>query len=139
MHLALIDTGVLFALANRSEMRHAVALEAAHAWLAARNEFVLLDWVFVETMTLIKSRLGSTTALHTGRALRHNPVYRWVALSPDDEREVWATFQQYAEKDWSYTDCGLLVMSQGLKVARVFTFDAHFDQMPGVKRVGVRA
>ena len=136
MRLALIDTGAIFAIVNRNEMRHAAALETARAWLTARNEFVLLDWVFDETMTLIKSRLGSAAALHTGRDLRHNPLYHWVAVSPDDEREVWATFQKYADKDWSYTDCGLLVMSQRLKVKQVFSCDAHIAQMPGVKRVG---
>ena len=108
----------------------------ASAWLAARNEFVVLDWIFDETMTLIKARLGSTVALQTGRSLRHNPVYRWVAVSPDDEREVWAVFQQYADKRWSYTDCALLVMSRRLRVKQIFSYDAHIAQMPGVRRVG---
>jgi predicted nucleic acid-binding protein len=136
MRLALIDTGAIFAIANRNEMRHAVALEAARSWLAARNEFVLLDWVFDEAMTLLKARLGSAAALHTGRDLRHNPVYHWVPVTPDDEREVWSVFQQYADKDWSYTDCALLVLSRRLKVKQVFSYDGHIAQMPGVKRVG---
>ena len=113
-----------------------MALEAASLWLAARNEFVLLDWIFDEAMTLLKSRLGSFAALRTGRELRHNPVYRWAAVTPDDEREVWAVFQQYADKHWSYTDCALLVMSRRLKVKQVFSYDAHVAQMPGVRRVG---
>ena len=87
-------------------------------------------------MTLLKSRLGSFTALRTGRELRHNPAYRWAAVTPDDEREVWAVFQQYADKHWSYTDCALLVMSRRLKVKQVFSYDAHVAQMPGVRRVG---
>jgi predicted nucleic acid-binding protein len=136
MQLALIDTGPLFAIANRAEVRHAHALATASAWLAARHEFVVLDWIFDETMTLIKARLGSAAAIQTGRSLRHNPVYRWVAVAPDDEREVWAVFQQYADKRWSYTDCALLVMSRRLKVKQVFSYDAHVAQMPGVRRMG---
>ena len=85
MRLALIDTGAIFAIANRNEMRHAVALRTARAWLVARNKFVLLDWVFDEAMTLLKSRLGSGVAVHTGRDLRHNPVYHW-ALHADAGR-----------------------------------------------------
>ncbi len=136
MQLALIDTSAIFAIANRHEPRHAMALEVASRWLTARNEFVVLDWIFDEAMTLLKSRLGSFAALHTGRELRHNPVYRWAAVTSDDEREVWAVFQQYADKRWSYTDCALLVMSRRMKVKQIFSYDAHVAQMPGVKRVG---
>jgi uncharacterized protein len=136
MQLALIDTGPLFAIANRAEVRHASALATASAWLAARNEFVVIDWIFDEAMTLIKMRLGSAVAIQTGRSLRHNPVYRWAAVTPDDEREIWAVFQQFADKHWSYTDCALLVVSRRLKVKQVFSYDAHVAQMPGVRRVG---
>ncbi len=136
MQLALIDTGPLFSIANRAEVHHASALATASAWLTARNEFVILDWIFDETMTLIKARLGSAVAIQTGRNLRHNPVYRWIAVKPDDEREVWSIFQQYADKRWSYTDCALLVMARRLNVKQIFSYDAHIVQMSGVKRMG---
>ena len=136
MQLALIDTGPLFAIANRAEAHHARALVTASAWLADRNEFVVLDWIFDETMTLLKARLGGAVAVQTGRSLRHNPVYRWAPITPDNEREVWAVFQQYVDKRWSYTDCALLVMSRYLKVKQIFSYDAHIAQMPGVRRVG---
>ena len=80
--------------------------------------------------------MNAALAVQTGQWLRKSPLYRWVAVAPDDEREVWAVFQQYADKRWSYTDCALLVMSRRLKVNQVFSFDAHVAQMPGVRRVG---
>ncbi len=135
MRYALIDTSAIFAIANRRDRQHAAALTVARKWLAGHHEFVLLDWVFVEAMTLLKSRLGSDPAVQTGRELRRNPLYRWIEVDVDAEREIWATFQKYADKEWSYTDCALLVMAQRLKVLRVFAYDVHFDQMPGLRRV----
>jgi len=38
-------------------------------------------------------------ALRVGRELRENPVYFWTALGADGERDAWAIFQQYDDKD----------------------------------------
>jgi predicted nucleic acid-binding protein len=42
---------------------------------------------------------------------------------------------RYTGKEWSYVDCSLLALAQRQKVAIVFSFDGHFEQMPGVTRV----
>jgi len=86
-------------------------------------------------MTLIKARMGAEVAVRTGHELRHSSLYQWVAVGPDDEHEVWAVFQKYDDKGWSYIDCGLFVMAQRLRINQVFSFDDHFKQMPGLKRL----
>ena len=131
----LIDTGAVFALANRRDQHHPAAQKFFREWAARRQSLVLLDWVFIESMTLLKARLGAAIALQVGQQLRRNPLYRWVRFQPDDELEVWNTFQKYGDKDWSYTDCGLLVLSQRSRIAEVFSFDEHFKQMPGIVRL----
>ena len=135
MRRALIDTSAIYAIADRADKYHAFAQSFAARWLKAGGDFVLLDWIFIETMTLIKRSLGGQAALHVGRELRRNPTYHWIPTSPDEEREVWAAFQKYDDKDWSYADCSLLVMSRRLKIPQVFSFDSHFRQMPGVTRL----
>jgi predicted nucleic acid-binding protein len=136
MKTALVDTSAICGMIDRTDKYHPAAQAFGTHWLLEANQFVLLDWVFVETMTLLKRHLDATVAIQTGRMLRKNPLYRWVTVTPDDEREVWAVFQQYADKDWSYTDCALLVLSRRLRVKQVFSYDAHIAQMPGLKRVG---
>ncbi len=136
MKIALIDTSAICGMIDRTDKYHLAAKVFGTRWLIEANQFVLLDWIFVESMTLLKRHLGAGLAIQTGRFLRKSPLYRWVAVTPDDEREVWAVFQQYADKRWSYTDCTLLVLSRRLKIPQVFTYDAHFAQMPGVKRMG---
>jgi predicted nucleic acid-binding protein len=136
MKTALIDTSAICGMIDRADKYHPAAQVFGTRWLTEANQFVLLDWVFVESMTLLKRHMGAALAIQTGRFLRKSPLYRWVTVAPEDEREVWAVFQQYADKHWSYTDCALLVVSRRLKVKQVFSYDAHIAQMPGVKRVG---
>jgi len=93
------------------------------------------DLVFFETMTLLKQRLGAQIALRVGQELRENPVYRWRTISPELEFATWDLFQKYADKEWLYTDCALLILARDLKVQKVFSFDEHFTQMPGIKRL----
>ncbi len=131
----LIDTGAIFALVTRNDRHHATALTFAKQWLEEGGIFVLSDIVFSETMTLIKARLGATIAIRMGRGLRTDPAYRWLELDADCERDVWATFQKYADKDWSYTDCALHALAQRERIAGVFAFDRHFDQMPKIQRL----
>jgi predicted nucleic acid-binding protein len=135
MQVALIDTSAIFGLANRLDRYHIAAQAIGRKWLADHNRFVLLDWVFIEAMTLLKVRMGAAVAVAAGRDLRHSPLYQWVTLGPDDEHEVWSVFQKYDDKGWSYIDCGLFVMAQRLRINQVFSFDDHFKQMPGLKRL----
>ena len=96
---------------------------------------MLADVVFAETMTLLKIRLGAEIAVRVGRELRDSLVYSWATLGPDGERDAWAVFQKFDDKDWSYTDCSLLAVSRRSGVRGIFAFDRHFSRMRGlVKR-----
>jgi predicted nucleic acid-binding protein len=131
----LIDTGAIYAFVTRTDEHHKEAVDYVKRLLKRGGVFVLADIVFGETMTLLKARVGSGVAIRVGRELRRNPVYLWVALGPSGERDTWAIFQQYEDKEWSYTDCAILTLSKQLQVGRVLSFDHHFAQMPGVTRV----
>jgi uncharacterized protein len=54
-------------------------------------------------------------------------------LPGGDLNEATATFIQYADKDWSYTDCLSKVMMERLQVAEAFAFDNHFRQFGTVR------
>jgi len=130
----LIDTGAIYAFVTRSDANHKSARRFVQRWLRQKGVFVLADVVFAETMTLLKIRLGGEVALRVGRELRENPVYLWTALGADGERDAWAIFQQYDDKDWSFTDCSLLALARHSGIRRVFAFDRHFSQMPEIVR-----
>jgi predicted nucleic acid-binding protein len=131
----LIDTGAIYAFITRTDKHHREAIAFVKNWLKRGGAFVLPDMVFAETMTLLKVRLGPAITVKVGRELRQNPAYLWVALGEEGERNTWALFQKYDDKDWSYTDCATLALARRLNIGKVFSFDHHFSQMPGVARV----
>ena len=124
----------MYAFVARSDRNHPAARSFFESWIGRRGLFVLVDTVFAETMTLLKVRLGAETSIRVGRELRENPAYAWTALGPDGERDAWEIFGKYRDKDWSYTDCGLLAVSRRSGVRGIFAFDRHFSQMKGVER-----
>jgi len=53
MRLALIDTSAIYAIAVKADQNHAPAMALARRWLSSGGVFILPDWIFVETMTLL--------------------------------------------------------------------------------------
>jgi predicted nucleic acid-binding protein len=134
----LIDTGAIYAFVTRTDPHHNAAKQFVAGWLAQEGVFVLPDVVFAEAMTLLKARVGAEIAIRVGRELRQNPAYSWLAFDEASERETWAVFQRFADKDWSYTDCAILTLARRERITSVFAFDHHFSQMPMIKRAPVQ-
>lgn len=136
MKRVLVDTGAIYAFMRQPDANHTAARDFVRDCIDRRWVLVLADVVFIETMNLLNNRHGPRMAIEVGVALRNNPLFQWQSLTLDDERATWALFQKYDDKSWSYTDCAILALAQRLRVPEVFTFDADFDQMPGIVRVG---
>jgi predicted nucleic acid-binding protein len=132
MMRALIDTGAIYAIAAAGDKHHQEAAQFMKSWVKKDGIFFIADLVFIETMTLVKKRLRTEVAIRLGWELRENPVFSWISLSSPLEKETWAAFRSYDDKEWSYVDFELFVLAKKLKIAKVFTFDHHFRQMPGV-------
>ena len=49
-------------------------------------------------------------------------------LTEEDIRQAWATFEQYQDKSWSFTDCSSKVVIDEMNIAQAFAFDRHFNQ-----------
>lgn len=48
---------------DRTDKYHVAAQMFGTRWLTEANQFVLLDWVFVESMTLLKRHLDAALAV----------------------------------------------------------------------------
>lgn len=128
MSTLLIDTSALHALNYARDDNHARAV-AYFKSLAGRVKPLLTEYVFVETMSLTKARLGPGYAIAFGRQLKASKAFFTVPLNDDDKRVTWDIFQQYNDKAWSYTDCSLLAVARRVGTRRIFAFDHHFTQM----------
>ncbi len=130
----LLDTSALYALIDRDDQHH---IEVAHCLRELDDEgatLLVIEPVFIESMTLIKRRLGAAVALEVGRRLRASDIARAVDLTEEDRESTWAVFEQYADKGWSYVDCACLAVMQQHGIAEALAVDRHFDQM-GITRL----
>jgi uncharacterized protein len=132
----ILDTGAIYALVMRSDKNHESARRFLQQLLKEPAILLLHEWVFVESMTLLKARGGSKVAIRAGEEMKQNPLYRWQASTPQLEQVAWGIFERFADKDWSYTDCALLALSQQTKTPEIWTYDRNLRQATLSKVVG---
>lgn len=124
----IVDTSALIAFFIKSETYHETAqnycLENPH------NGWIILESVFDETVTWIRSKVSSKASIQVGQILRED--HHYINLSDSDDLATWEAFCKYNDKKWSYTDCSILVMAHRLQIFEVFAFDDHIRQMAGL-------
>jgi predicted nucleic acid-binding protein len=133
MSVVLADTSGLYALLNDREPYHSQA-RAFYDSLPRQTELVVIEYILVETMTLLRVRGFSAAAVRFRDAIRQSNVFSLRYSSVELERATFDVFRRYTDKEWSYADCALLASSNELGARAVFSFDHHIDQM-GLQRV----
>lgn len=94
---------------------------------------VTSNFVIDETVTLFRMKLGHTAAVKFGCQLRESDIVRVVHVNEMIEERAWSIFEQFADKDFSFTDCTSFAIMEIEKINHVFTFDQHFAQYGFVK------
>lgn len=129
----IADTSGLYALLDRGDRNHQAALQFYDS-LSRGTRLIVLEYVLVELMTLLRRRGFTQQAIAFRDALNQSDIFRLLYSSEHIERATFDVYRQYVDKDWSYTDCAILAVSQRLNHVPVFSFDHHITQM-GLKRV----
>jgi predicted nucleic acid-binding protein len=124
----IVDTSALIAFFIRSETHHQAAQQ--YCLKNPKNRWIILESVFDETVTWIRTKVSSQASIQVGQILRKEHLY--VNLSEADDAATWEAFCKYDDKKWSYTDCSILVMAHRLKIFEIFAFDDHIHQMAGL-------
>lgn len=126
MKRVFVDTGAWYAVVDDSDPNHA----SASAFLR-KNQLPLLttNFVFDETVTLLRKRLGWATALEFGNRLNKSDFVNLVQVAIRDEEWAWDIFGRFKDKDFSYTDCTSFAVMERLGIGVAFTFDRHFSAM----------
>ena len=123
--MIFVDTGAWYASLVPADPDHSRAVH----WLAT-NSFPLLttDYVIDETLTLLRVRGERKRALMLGARFFHDGVAEIHKITTADLRLAWKTFEQFEDKNWSFTDCTSKVVMEQLNITEAFAFDRHFHQ-----------
>ncbi len=123
--MILVDTGAWFASIVPWDANHAAATD----WLRHNSEpLVTTDYILDETLTLLRARNETARAVRLGSQLFAGALATLYFLTEADIRDAWQVFHQYADKEWSFTDCTSKIVIDKLGLAAAFSFDQHFRQ-----------
>ena len=127
--MIFVDTGAWYAGVVPDDVNH----QTARQWLDGNTQSLLTtDYVVDETLTLLKMRGYAPLALDMGEALFAGELADIVLITEDDIQQAWRTFQQFRDKDWSFTDCTSKVVMERLQISQAFSFDHHFRQFDSI-------
>jgi len=127
-----VDTGGWFAYFVRRDSDHPAAVQ----WMKTnRLPLLTTDFVLDELSTLLKLRESYAVAVAVGNTLLHTGVTKVERVSEEDFTSAWIIFEQYSDKEWSFTDCTSKVVMERLGITHAFAFDNHFEQFGTVIRV----
>lgn len=117
----IIDTGVLVALADRSDRNH----RAAAAVFALPDPKTVPEPVVVETDWMILSYLGVEAEIRFLRALGEG-AFAIQGPTSEDRRRALELVESYRDAELGYVDATTVALAERLKETRVATFD-HRD------------
>jgi predicted nucleic acid-binding protein len=118
-----VDTSAWFAYANRGDPEHRAVREVLRR---KGIRLVTSNFVFDETVTLCRARLGHAAAAQVGAVLRENPAVDLVRLSADDEGRAWELFLARSDKEYSFTDCTSFVLLRRMHLDICLALDDDF-------------
>jgi len=126
--MIFVDTGAWFASLIPTDPDHA----SATAWLAENSSPLLTtDYVIDETLTLLRARGERTRALLLGARFFRDGLAEIHKITEPDLELAWETFERFADKDWSFTDCTSRLLSsnsESLKLSRTIITSSNSAQ-----------
>src|SRR5713226_9228664 len=101
----LIDTGAVYALADSSEPRHALAATVFHRITAASTKLFTTDFIIAESHALLLTRLRRVDkALSFLNDVFTSKYTTIVKVTNADQMRALALLNRYTDKHFSFTD-----------------------------------
>jgi predicted nucleic acid-binding protein len=123
MKRVFVDTGGWYALVDGKDPDHS---EVRACLNNHQGKLVTSNFVFDETITLLRYRLGWDVANEVGENLRGGNIAQVHRITPADEDAAWQVFSRYRDKAFSFTDCTSFVLMRRLKLDVAVAIDSDF-------------
>jgi predicted nucleic acid-binding protein len=128
-----LDTSFLVAAFNQSDVLHRQASSAWDGLIAGQwGKGVLLEHVFVETISVLKRKTAAIHAIQTGAELLRSRELEFVAAS-SAFFDFWRDFQTDFRSPLSFVDLAVARIARERAGGKVLTFDRAFREIPGIK------
>jgi predicted nucleic acid-binding protein len=130
--VVVLDSSFLIAYHNRRDVHHAAAARAMEALLAGEwGAALLLEYVFLEVVTVLLARRGLDVASRVGTVLLQARELELVPCS-DVFLESLETFRSQRKGLLSFTDAAIVTVARKRDARMVVTFDQDFGQIEGL-------
>jgi predicted nucleic acid-binding protein len=128
----VLDSSFLIAYHNERDVHHAAAREAMERFLAgAWGRGLLLEYVFLEVVTVLLARRGLAVVRNVGQILLESDELEFVPCS-DFFIQTWETFRGQTAASLSFADAAILAVARARAGGLVATFDMDFRGLPGI-------
>jgi predicted nucleic acid-binding protein len=125
----VLDSSFVIAFHNRRDVNHAAAADGMRRLLSGEwGRALLLEYVFLEVVTVLRARLGLATALHVGDALLHAREVDFLPCS-DVFAATLETFRRQRTSALSFTDAAIVTVARENAPALVASFDSDFRRL----------
>ena len=125
MDRLFVDTSAWFAFVNARDPDHDAVREVLRQF---EGRLVTSNYVFDETVTLCRYRLGHPAAMQVGAALLDPDVVDHLRVETNDALAAWRLFGQRPDKEYSFTDCTSFVLMRRLPLDQAVALDDDFAQ-----------
>jgi len=124
-----VDTSAWLALNNKNDQYHDEAVSKITKVRQQKIQLVTSEYVFNESVTIIRYRISHRAAVAFGDALISSNVASIEDITDEERLKAWVLFKKYRDKDLSFTDCTSFALMVKLKLQKAFSFDNHFKQV----------
>ncbi len=125
--LAFVDTSAHYAITNPEDKNHQIARRVSILLTENRWRLFTTNFIVAETHALTLTRLGRSIALRVLQQFDQNPT-AVIRVAPADERRARAIIEQYADKNFSFTDASSFAIMDRLGITHAFHFDRNFRE-----------
>ncbi len=122
--MIFLDTSAIYALADKADPHHAVAYNKFQKALKSGEKFLLHNYILLESVALLQSRLGLPSAVFFLRNAKSFEV-EWVDRDLHEEAEK--ELGRIGKRGVSLVDCTSFIVMRKRGVANVLAFDPDFQ------------
>ena len=133
--MILLDSSFVVAFHNRRDTHHAAANESFPRIVQGEwGPILLLEYVFLEIVTVLAARRDLATAVSVGEILLGAREVELVPCSP----YFLSAYQAFREQEatrLSFADATIVTVARDRGAGAIATFDPDFRDLPGVEIV----